>query len=559
MIPDKPFEFNNSEGELQVFDALKKLTDNIYVFHSLRWIGNKESSAIQGEGDFVIFDPKNGLLVIEVKSGLIRYENRRWFQTNRATKIEKEMQDPESQASRTKFQLLERIKKYEPNFLICHAVWFPSGNFDKNNLPLNYDKEIILDINDLENPTFSIENIYKFWSQKIMKSNLSKNGVKNILDIIAPTFKIVPTLRFEFEKREKQFIQLTSEQYRLLDYLEEQEFVTISGIAGSGKTIVAIEKARRLSEEGNNVLFLSYNSALRNFLKESYKIPRVDFHTFHSLSKKYITTNTNSINDLPKLFIDKILNDDFIFNYDSIIIDEGQDFENDWLEALKMKIKGSFYIFYDNNQLIFQNELPNLLKNSECRLVLKKNCRSTFQIFRTSHRFAGILLSKDTNRVIGENVVLYESKTFDNEIEIIKNIIKKIIVDKELKYSDIAILTMENIETFNSKKLNNFDNINFSDSIKLDNICFTTVRKFKGLEAKIVILIDVDPKKLIDIKYRKRMYVGCSRAMHETHILINDCSNDSFNIAISSMKKNTKIKGNKKSFADFLDAKWFEK
>lgn len=41
---------------------------------------------------------------------------------------------------------------------------------------------------------------------------------------------------------------------------------------------------------------------------------------------------------------------------------------------------------------------------------------------------------------------------------------------------------------------------------------FTSVRKFKGLEAKAVLLIDGDVSKLHEPLMQRILYVGCSRA-----------------------------------------------
>src|SRR6218665_128235 len=105
MIPHKCLD-NQSEGETAIFKALESgLDDNFIVFHSVRWITSSQKS--QGEADFLILHRSLGILVIEVKSGLIRCEGRRWFQKNRHTLIEREIQDPRSQADSSKFKFIE--------------------------------------------------------------------------------------------------------------------------------------------------------------------------------------------------------------------------------------------------------------------------------------------------------------------------------------------------------------------------------------------------------------------------------------------------------------------
>ena len=103
MIPSAPPSFNESLGEERVFKALRTLPDEITVIYSLRWIhpGRRrlltEPLKAQGEGDFVLFDPRRGVLVVEVKGGEVWCERGRWFQRNRKTGAVKDI-DPEKQS-----------------------------------------------------------------------------------------------------------------------------------------------------------------------------------------------------------------------------------------------------------------------------------------------------------------------------------------------------------------------------------------------------------------------------------------------------------------------------
>jgi len=81
MIPASEDDFNNSLGERQVFSALRDgLPGDYTVSHSFRWNKRTQSGRVEwGEGDFTIFHPKFGILVIEVKSGGIALGNGQWW------------------------------------------------------------------------------------------------------------------------------------------------------------------------------------------------------------------------------------------------------------------------------------------------------------------------------------------------------------------------------------------------------------------------------------------------------------------------------------------------
>src|SRR5699024_12783736 len=80
---------------------------------------------------------------------------------------------------------------------------------------------------------------------------------------------------------------MTKEQSYLLDYLEEQDIAVIQGSAGTGKTLMAVEKAKRLSKD-EKVVFLCFNSLLLESLNERYKeeLHNVTFTNLHSLVSK---------------------------------------------------------------------------------------------------------------------------------------------------------------------------------------------------------------------------------------------------------------------------------
>lgn len=65
-------------------------------------------------------------------------------------------------------------------------------------------------------------------------------------------------------------MKLTQEQTGLLDYISEQRFATIQGVAGTGKTLIAKEAAKNFGEEGRKVLFLCFNKFLYVDLKKKY-------------------------------------------------------------------------------------------------------------------------------------------------------------------------------------------------------------------------------------------------------------------------------------------------
>jgi len=122
-----------------------------------------------------------------------------------------------------------------------------------------------------------------------------------------------------------------------------------------------------------------------------------------------------------------------------------------------------------------------------------------------------------------------------------------------------AILTMQTEERSALKGCQSVSSIPLSSSIERGRICFTSVRKFKGLEAKIIFLIDVSFKEFPEQDFLKRLYIGCSRGVHELHLLLEDVNQDSLEIAFEAIHLGGRLKRNKKNFENLLNAKWIVK
>lgn len=84
MIPAEPKEFDARSHEGIVFEALKKLPDSYYVFHSVETVAVTDTNELLAkETDFLVVSKQLGALTIEVKAGDgIYYEDGQWHYTS---------------------------------------------------------------------------------------------------------------------------------------------------------------------------------------------------------------------------------------------------------------------------------------------------------------------------------------------------------------------------------------------------------------------------------------------------------------------------------------------
>ena len=544
MIPGMQYkdlqkDFNGSVGELRLYELLEQLPNDFYVLHSTSWNEQRRRNELSprkyvqwGEADFTVYHPEKGIIVFEVKDGLISYSRERgWIQTNRKTGATSSI-DPMAQAEKSKYYFRDQIFKPAFDgmipFTFCSAVWFTSGdrNLVTGNLPLNYKEETTLWANDLasvEQVQNAINRVFKYHDAYC--ANPSQELTSKTLDLLAPEFGLVKSIHSRAIANETLFHLMTREQNRLLEYLDEQQTAAIHGAAGTGKTIMAIEKAKSLETDGP-VLLLCFNRFLMEHIREelSDNHPNISVFTIDGLYTKLSggLPHFDSADDRNDAILEVLMDwKSLRWNYKHIIVDEGQDFFADHLQLLgeiAEEKDGCFYVFYDKNQFIQGQEYPEWLDHAECRLVLSHNCRNTHEIALTSTRPIALPEKRIRMNPFMERAEQPKPKLFfvsDNEAlqDYVLKLIRKY-SDAKYKKSDIVLLSMKAEGCSALERENMIPELAAicSDKRQTNKVLFTTVRKFKGLEADVVICIDVDEDTFTNETNRSLFYVGTSRA-----------------------------------------------
>lgn len=525
MIPPRVREFNNSKGEENVFYALRGLPADITVIHSLRWLHPSRKQKlvpnmqVQGEGDFVIFDPSRGIMVVEVKGGRVWCERGQWRQQNRKTGVTEDI-NPEKQASDTAYRIRERMLQQSAKMsklLICHAVWFPDGMPDRANLPPNYPTEIVFDEEDVGRPAPAIGRAFAYWQHVYPgRPPVPAEEREEVLKALVPSLNLVRSIRRSHEELEEQLVQMTREQAKVVEFLDEQEHAAVHGAAGTGKTMIALEKARRIARPNEQVLFLCYNSALKNHLQQYHKLPNVRFATFDGIAREFIGSQ-GTFKDQEERFVEFLLQDE-PFPFAHLIVDEGQDFESDWLEALSSRFRdGTFYVFYDRNQLVQSGDL-RWLEAVDCRLVLTRNCRNTDQIANLAYR-AGNLGMAATLGVNGPQPALHIVGSAQEAASRTASLLEEARQKLKLAPHELAILTLDTLSGDSPLANLKIKGLTVASDPADNAVTMTTARRFKGLEASVIIVPDVDLSKASDPDWRRRLYVACSRGRHAVHLI----------------------------------------
>lgn len=588
MIPEKIGYYDPKSGEKEMFDALSTLPNDYYVIHSFHLnylVPNKGLN--ENEIDFIVFNPNYGYLFIEAKNSRVtRDENGQWWYQDDGSKL-KPMKDPFNQAFGAQHNLFNylcdkysdetSIKDIKNNkFLI--AVWFPKytkKEISQIDFGANAPKELILPKEAKDDPLY-LESRIKNLMTQIDKVHIvaeikeieygagytqklnSTKSLEIFQKMICPTLEIVTNTT---KDRNIAYIRLLEEQRVVLDYLQYQRSAAISGASGTGKTLVAVERARRLSMLGDKVLFICFNRNLVDYLEQTYhhdvsnsdQYSNVLFTTINGLGVRecHVSYDKVNYNDLCEIINSKIKSNQF--EYKHIIVDEGQDFGRTEIEnslildlfneyGTRKDDNTSFFIFYDKNQLVNSKNIPDYLNNVDSKLTLYRNCRNTIQIASTAFATTNEKPIMFDNHLEGQKPTFITYKTEDEFVEKLNGLLDEITADDV--FDDRKIVTLN--ESIKNSAIQKYLNSSNEYVYKNKATKVYTSSTVKGLESDDVILLDLN-KGCFDVELDtngnpvlyntkgkttsdgkgtlnpidKRFYVSASRAKNRLFIFIS--------------------------------------
>ena len=269
----KPDDIQNS-GERSVARALiEQLPRRVEVFHSFNWLArSSHGTLLEGECDFILLEPEKGLLFVEVKGGSLAFDGEKWVREV-GTQRREINKDPFEQAQRAMHDIVDIVKRRYPAlsnglpFTYGFAVAFPDCRVS-GWLPPSIQRELILDAARLRSLPDALRRIFESFARRDDRA-LYSNEVASVREALYPKYHLVPVLWRKIEDQEERLRRLTDEQQRILDILAQQPKAAISGVAGSGKTLLALAKAQAMARRGFRTLLLCYNRPLKDWLCDS--------------------------------------------------------------------------------------------------------------------------------------------------------------------------------------------------------------------------------------------------------------------------------------------------
>lgn len=496
MYPKVLPEVDMTDSERFVYLSLKKqLSDSYEVFYSVKWTKHKNGKPLKSEADFIVTHPDYGFLCLEVKGGSKAWiENGSWHVYDEKHGDRKLTRSPYDQADESMYYFKDAfVDKYNTTYggIYGSAAVFPFYAISQD-MNLNHrDRICTIDSNDMINLERTIIRLFKFWGGVTFGSRLYlKSQHKAMMELIRERIAISAAAGAVIKYKEHQMTLVNRVQDGYVYLLSNVNRMYIKGGAGTGKTWIATKMAIKDADAGKKVLFLCKSPLLAKDIRSRLSSDVDIFDIKDFLEKKVKNFEVYSPPFYKGIGESGIIVADL---YDSIYIDEAQDFTEEWAEfILKFLIdknNSRLCVFYDDVQILREDSFGNGFGINTLPYLLHENIRNTANIY--SWASTKTKLGKDLllNPVEGPDPItefVKEKGIFEQRIGAL---LKKFIVDENVPNTSVVILVPDS-DDFLKEYTAGIANWRFvKQTCGNNDIMVASIEDYKGLESDMIIYI----------------------------------------------------------------------
>jgi hypothetical protein len=388
MIPDVLLR-TDSRAEAKLFRTLQEasLGDAWTAYHSLNC--SEHAYKHWAEIDFLLVGPA-AILVVEVKGGRVQCKDGIWTYTDRFGRTRTSSEGPYRQARTAMYALRELLSnRYKLDAVASGRIPFGFGvvfpdidwEIDTPECP----EAITADRLMVATPEYTakyVKHLVSYWkSKQAGASTLANEELREIRSRLRPDIDVYPPLSQSLGATLTELQHLTEEQYERLELIEQNERTIVTGGAGTGKTFLLMQYARRCAARGLRVSVVVHSPLLAAHLRSGTPDPAISIAS--------VETFETALRDPA----------------DVLLVDEGQDLMNmDALAELSAFVKGGLdegrwsWFMDENNQSgvagTFDSDALSYLQTGlrtgrPVKLPLRRNCRNTKEIVRQVQLWTG--------------------------------------------------------------------------------------------------------------------------------------------------------------------------
>ncbi len=493
IFPTVVHEFK-SNAERKVFEMLEAtdLGPNAFALHSLNL--TKHEYKRWAELDFVVVW-EDGIYALEIKGGRVSCSDGIWLFTNRFDETARKSEGPFEQAKTGHEALRELLEKHSDRPALGSFCWgwgvvFPDIEFDVSTV--SWSQTLVADKRTLggkDNIGAYLVNLAKWWRSRGRghTSRASAQQIANIRQALRPDFDKIISLGTSIDQAFEKVVRLTDEQLGILDAIEENDRILCTGGAGTGKSFIALEAARRAAVAGAQTLLVCRSPIFAGFLKGRIQNSDVTVADATTLAEMIQDDN----------------------QYDMVIVDEAQDFlSGPMISTLEKVMKGGlergrWRMFLDPNNQSGLHDAPDQqvlerLGQAATKYRLRRNCRNTEQIVLETQLLTGADIGEAEIEGPGPPIELVDVTDREDAGSALERRIETWL-DEGLRPGHITILSPNALEESTTSLLSErirsmliMVDAEIAKSWPCRSMTFANIRDFKGLENKCIAIVDLD-------------------------------------------------------------------
>lgn len=581
MIPPR-YDTGTSSAEQHVFERLRSDPDTLSwtVMHSLAL--SRRGRKPYGEIDFVVLIPEEGIVCIEVKGGRVSCRDGVWRTQDRFGHESPLNRSPFQQAREGMFALRDAIRQHFGTHdtlsatTIASLVIFPDVAAPP--LTTEFESWECVDVTRFRHPiSRSLREVLRRQRERVGGNGL-ESSAKRLRSFLRPDFDVVIARATTIARSEERLLALTEDQYEVLDTLEQNDRCLVEGAAGTGKTLLALEYAKRAAANGRRIVLLCFNRMLGDWLSEraseSEATNLISAGSYHRILRDLIVRSSYGDEFLARESEDKsrsLFEEAYSFYGelalgeikelpDAIIVDEAQDLMspgalaviNSWLKG--GLAGGRWALFGDFTRQAIYSEASNVIPSNGsannlgaleevsrdrirgmlrdhvdhfASLILRRNCRNTRPIGEETALLSGF--DSLPYRLDAHDALAVDYRWFrdrGNESGSLRNVLAMLTRDNVVE-SDIVILSPLRFEHSVAADLADDTEYRVAPGTsaprgrtRIPTFSFSTIHAFKGMESPVVILCDIE--RLSGNDAEALLYVGMSRARSHLVMLVNE-------------------------------------
>ena len=543
-----------SSAEQHVYELSAKLPGAWRVYYSCTLAFKEQDSGTrEGEIDFVFYHPQFGVIVMEVKGGRISLdgETGQFYSVNRHGRSFA-IRNPFQQAITFRNRFVRFLRSHDIQCPVSHAVCFPQVDESEFPAHVNIDHATILGRSRLGNLEKTLQDIvHSFHKDDFLRFADVAEKLDDLL--VGATFQSKPMLREYINTHEATVLEIDAVHDALIHPVMGVPRMGIEGEAGTGKTVLAVGLARYFRDRGEAVTLLVGSPLLAAHLVTEVG-QGVKITTFQELASTFgvnLIVAPSEFEGTADQWIQyeaperlRRAIEASSSRSDVLIVDEAQDVQPFWWVALEELLtsreNGRLYVFFDRSQGVFGGgEGAHSFTPEETLPVpsnfiqLARNYRNTAQIsnFAREFRRGGVSISRSER--MGYQPVVIGYKTSDEAYQKLNELVTRLIEDHGLHEHEIVILSARAPEARESVLLGRErigglriaritgERVRAGRLAVEGEIGVATIASFKGLEAKVVIVVNMAEYKmpLENPIMGSLAYVACTRAKHMLYVL----------------------------------------